>query len=264
MMEMKCSGCVFTKVKDSKQAGCMLNRIEKLQETNTEEKDGIEYKVLKRFCNTHRPERWLQKITFDKSLDATSTALEEVRPRVGFIVYLDHSKDNPLTWLESTLMDIRDQTESAARYVIVVNEKVEYNQQIHDMLLLFFNKEKTEIHILQLLEVPTNKIWIVDECFRFALNGWIYVTTSGEAVSRSLLQDMHEHINIKMKRLSVVKPYEGINGLLFQTALFKYLNGNKTKIWDEDKKDSRLFLDKIKDLDAENDCILEWSDVNVA
>jgi len=75
---------------------------------------------------------------------------------------------------------------------------------------------------------------------------------------------LHEHLNLKLQRLSVVLPYSGINGLLVQTALFKFLNGNKTKIWDEDKKDSRLFLEKIKDLNEKEDCILEWSDINVA
>ena len=29
------------------------------------------------------------------------------------------------------------------------------------------------------------------------------------------------------------------------------------------KKDSRLFLDKVKELDKTEDCILDWSQVNV-
>ena len=102
-----------------------------------------------------------------------------------------------------------------------------------------------------------------DEAFRLALNGWIYTTTSGEMVDKNVLKDVHEHLNIKMKKLSVVSPYEGINGLMVQTSLFKYLNGNRTKIWSEDQKDSRLFLDKVKELDKTEDCILDWSQVNV-
>ena len=132
------------------------------------------------------------------------------------------------------------------------------------MLLSMFDKDQTEVNLLQLLEVPTNKIWLVDEAFRLALNGWLYTTTSGESVDKNLLKDLHQHVNVKMKKLSVVKPYEGINGFLVQTALFKYLNGNKTKNWSAEEKDSRLFLDKIKDLDETKDCILDWSQVNVA
>lgn len=263
MIESSCAECVFAKIKDKKQYGCVLNRTEKL-ETRREERDGIDYLVCTRFCNTYRPEQWMESLTLEEKMQADKVAIDEVRPRVGFLVYVDHTKNNPMTWLESTLTDIRDQSESTARYVIVVNEKVEYNEAIHDMLKLFFDQEKTEIHILQLLEVPENKIWIVDEAFRLALNGWLYVTTSGENIDRNLLKDIHEHINIKMKKLSVVIPYEGINGFLFQTALFKFLHGNRTKIWDEERKDSRLFLEKLKDIEGYDECVLNWSQVNVA
>lgn len=263
MIESSCEKCVFAKIKNGKQHGCSLNRTSKI-ETRTEKNDELEYEVCLRFCNTNRPVEWMEKLSLEEKLSANSVVMEEVRPRVGFLVYVDHSKENPLSYLESTLMGIRDQSESEARYVIIANEKVEYNEAIHKMLKLFFDEEKTSIHLLQLIEVPENKIWIVDEAFRLALNGWLYVTTSGEDVHRNLLKDLHEHMNLKMGKLSVVVPYEGINGLLVQTSLFKYLNGNKTKIWSEKEKDSRLFLDKIKDLDKTQDCILDWSQVNVA
>lgn len=263
MLETTCAGCVFAKIKDSKQYGCVLNRTEKM-ETRKETTEGLEHDVVLRFCNTSRPEEWTDSLSLEERLNPDETVLEEVRPRVGFLIYLDQSKENPLDHLESTLKDIRDQSESTARYIIVANEKVEYNEEIHQMLLSMFDKEKTETSLLQLLEVPQNKIWIVDEAFRLALNGWLYTTTSGEPIDSNLLKDLHEHLNIKMKKLSVVVPYDGINGFLVQTALFKYLNGNKTKNWSAEEKDSRLFLDKIKDLDETEDCIIEWSQVNVA
>lgn len=264
MVETSCAGCVFAKVKDSKQYDCSLNRLEKLEHSETETKDGVEYKKVSRFCNTHRPEQWLDGMSLDEQIKADSVVMQEVRPRVGFLVHLDHDKENPLNYLESTLMGIRDQSESEARYVIVTNTKVEYNEQIHETLRKFFDEDKTEIHILQILEVPENNFWLVDEAFRLALNGWLYVTTSGEQVDRNLLKDLHEHLNLKLKKLSIVLPYDGINGFLVQTSLFKYLNGNKTKVWDLENQDSRMFLDKAKDLDKNGDCILEWSQVNVA
>jgi hypothetical protein len=264
MVETSCAGCVFAKTKDGKQYGCSLNRLEKLEHSETETRDDIEYKKVSRFCNTYRPEQWLDNMPLDEQMKADDVVMQEVRPRVGFLVHLDHDKENPLNYLESTLMGIRDQSESEARYVIVTNTKVEYNEQIHQMLRRFFDEDKTEIHILQILEAPENNFWLVDEAFRLALNGWLYVTTSGEQVDRNLLKDLHEHINLKLKKLSIVLPYDDINGFLVQTSLFKYLNGNKTKVWDLENKDSRMFLDKAKDLDKNGDCILEWSQVNVA
>lgn len=262
MVETSCADCVFAKIKDNKQYGCVLNRTDKL-ETRKEKTGDLEHDVVLRFCNTSRPEAWTESLSLEEKLQADSVVMEEVRPRVGFLIYVDHSKDNPIESLDITLQSIKNQTESCARYVIVANEKVEYNEQIHEMLLSYFDKDLTDIHILQLIEVPENKVWILDEAFRLALNGWIYTTTSGEMVDKNVLKDVHEHLNIKMKKLSVVSPYEGINGLMVQTSLFKYLNGNRTKIWSEDQKDSRLFLDKVKELDKTEDCILDWSQVNV-
>lgn len=263
MVETSCLKCVFAKTKEGKQYGCVLNRTEKL-ETKKQETDGIEHDVVLGFCNTSRPEQWTETLSLEERLNADDVVMEEVRPRVGFLVYVDHSKENPLEDLKLTLTGIKDQTESSARYVIVANEKVEYNEQIHEILLSFFDKELVDIHILQLIEVPENKVWLLDEAFNLALNGWLYTTTSGEGIDKNILKDLHEHLNIKMKRLSVVMPYDGINGMLVQTSLFKYLNGNKTKVWTPEEKDSRLFLDKIKDLDKTEDCILEWSQINVA
>lgn len=264
IVQSSCANCVFAKIKNNKQTGCVLNRTEKIEETSKETIDDTEYSILSRFCNAYRPESWMDLLTLDQKMNADKVAMEEIRPRVGFLVNLDHSKENPLVWLESTLMGIRDQSESEARYVIVTNTKVEYNEQIHEILRKFFNIDKTEIHILQILQKPENNFWLVDEAFRMVLNGWLYVTTSGEQVDRNLLKDLHEHLNLKLKKLSIVLPYDDINGFLVQTSLFKYLNGNKTKVWDLENKDSRMFLDKAKDLDKNGDCILEWSQVNVA
>ena len=265
MIQTNCSGCVFAIIENNKQTGCKLNRIEKLESVDTAEHNDVEYKTLSRFCNAYRPEPWLQSLSLEESLQTEKTVLEEIKPRIGFLIYLDDDKEEFATqYLEATLTDIRDQTDSVARYVIVATDKVEYNNEIHELLLKFFNKEDTFVHILQLSHIPEDKNFIVDEAFRLALNGWLYVTTSGERVDRNLLQDIHEHINIKMNKLSVVLPYDGINGLMFQTALFKYVNGNKTKLWDIDHSDDRMFLEKIKDLDNTGDCILVWSEVNAS
>ena len=51
-----------------------------------------------------------------------------------------------------------------------------------------------------------------------------------------------------MKILSVVKPYDDINGMIFQASLFKYLNGNRRKVYEDKNVDDRLFLDKVNDL----------------
>ena len=79
---------------------------------------------------------------------------------------------------------------------------------------------------------------------------------------RDLLSKMHQHINIDIKPLTVVKPYDDINGMIIQAALFKFLNGNKTKVFDDGSTDNRLFLDKVADMSTTDGSgsVLEWGD----
>ena len=50
--------------------------------------------------------------------------------------------------------------------------------------------------------------------------------------------------------------------MIIQTALFKFLNGNRTKMFDDGSTDNRLFLDKIEDMSAKDGSrsLIEWND----
>ena len=57
-----------------------------------------------------------------------------------------------------------------------------------------------------------------------------------------------------------------INGMIFQASLFKYLNGNRRKVYegedDEKNVDDRPFLEKVEDLaqmSAEGS-VIEWGE----
>ena len=72
-----------------------------------------------------------------------------------------------------------------------------------------------------------------------------------------------------MKRLSVVKPYDDFNGLLFITALFKFLNGNHKKAYEMENGelyfDSRPFLEKIEDMkDETGETLITWEEFNAS
>jgi hypothetical protein len=257
MIEMNCKGCVFAQKNNDKQYGCSLERVDKLGTTREDDSGML---VLNRFCNTYRPQQWIEKLSLDEQLNKENIVLKEVEPRVGFLVYFDLEKENPSSWLESTLMDIRDQVDIKARYIIVANKKVEYNEEIFNILNKFF-PSGVKHHIVQLTSDFENENIIIDECSRHFLNGWLYVTKSGFNVDRQLIKTLHNKINFEMKTISVVlPPHDGINELLFQTSLFKYLNGNLKRRIDEEHFDNRPFLEKVKDLDNGN-CIFTWSDI---
>ena len=67
-----------------------------------------------------------------------------------------------------------------------------------------------------------------------------------------------------MKKLVVVKPYSGVNGLLFQSALFKFVNGNRPKLYQDEIIDNRPFLEKVTEAAKESDdqTLIDWSEFN--
>ena len=259
MIETTCKDCVFAQLKNDKQHGCQLNRLEKLgfRESDAPPFGDGKYFTVERFCNTARPQEWLDSLSFEESLDLKKTVMKEVYPRVGILINFDTEQDQPLEKLQHSISQLLSQ-EHTPRYVIVCNQKVEYNEAIQEMLASNL-PESTEHHIVQLIRKFENKIEIIDECFRHALNGWMYVTTCGEEIPNTLMQTLNRIINEDMEKITIVKPYDGFNGMIFQAVIFKFLNGNKPKAWTVEEIDDRPFLEKAKDLDQEN-TIMSWEE----
>jgi len=255
-MHTHCNKCIFAKIENEQQSGCCLGRDEKL---GINSKDDSGYYILDRFCTTHRDESWLSSLTLDEIENKENVVLEEVFPRIGFLIILDINTKDPIKDLEVTLNDIRLQTKRSPRYVVVVTPKVEYNEETFSLINKYLEKD-TLRHIVRLNVDYDNKLFIIDEAFRYAMNGWLYVTTSGERVKHDLLEVLDRKINIDMKVVSIITPYDDFNGFLFQTSLFKYLNGNRCRKIDQDEYDDRMFLDKARDMDK-NNSIITWEDI---
>ena len=264
MIHTKCDACVFAQLdKQNIQTSCELGRESKL---GIEETNDSGFFSLSRFCNAYRPKEWLPILSLEESSNLPSTVLEEIKPRVGFFVIMDSQGVEAIDRLKKTLIDIKNQKNATARYVAVINDKVEYNNEIQELFTELFDYNITMHHIVQINTTLPSKYHVIDEAFTHAKNGWIYVTSSGEDVALDLLEKMHQRINIDMNILSVVKPYNEIDGMIFQASLFKYLNGNRRKIYEsedgEKNVDDRSFLDKVEDLaqmSAEGS-VIEWGE----
>ena len=271
-LKFSCKGCVFAEMIAGSggywQEGCKLERLQKLvsdKDQVEQDQDGSCYAVFDRFCNAYRPKEWSSKVPEE---DREKTIMREVSPTVGFFIVFDHTIDNPLDRLRETLLSIKNQEgDHQARYVVITNDKPEYNPEMHDMLSLLFDEHQLEGHlpteyniILTLTDFESN-FDIVDEAFTKAKNGWIYITQSNTPVQTNLLQKIHERINIDMRRLVVVEPKdESLNGMIFQAAVFKFLKGSKP-ILDEETLllDSKNFIERIKNMDTDDpDTIITW------
>lgn len=258
MIYSKCDKCVFATMTNGEQSDCDLNKAESL---GIAEVNDNGYYDLSRFCNTYRPEEWLSDLSVIESENLHNTVMEEVFPRVGVFIVLN-TEDPDLDKLKHALDDVKNQTEGSFRYVAVITDKAEYNEGIQELFVSMFDYNTTHHHIVQIrAELPT-KYHQIDEAFTHAKNGWVYITSSDKGVPRDLLSKMHRHINTDLKPLTVVKPYDDINGMIIQAALFKFLNGNRTKTFDDGSIDNRLFLDKIADMSTKDGSrsLLEWND----
>ena len=263
--ETYCGGCVFAIKTEDEQTGCELYRSEKLGVKDTHEGSY----VLNRYCNAYRPDEWLSDLSIEDYKKRHHIALKEVVPRIGFFILLDTNSATAVSDLKKTLKDIKNQTLHRARYVTVITSKAEYNQELQYLLATEFNHDKTLHHLVKVSKIPENKMFLIDECFRHAKNGWIYTTTSGESIDQELIEKINQRVNIEMKRLSIVKPYDDFNGLLFSTPLFKYLNGNRKKGYETDDGelvfDGRPFLEKVEDMkDDTGETLITWEEFNAS
>lgn len=257
-MQTKCENCIFAIKKnldsEYQQSGCLMDRSRKLGVA--EIVDGSY--LLNGYCNTFRPQEWLEGLTAKQQMNAAQVVLDEVAIRMGFIVWLDPTPD-AISRLRVTLEDIANQEGYTPAYVVVVTPKVEYNEEIWTLFLEFFeDRDGIKFHITQ----TESDAFDVDAAFEHAQNGWIYLTTCGERVMRNLMARVDKRLNIDMKKLVVVRPYKDMNGLMFPAYLFKFLNGNKPKVYGDATVDAGSFIEKIETAaeDSSPELFMDWSE----
>ena len=265
VLKTKCEGCVFAVSEDGKQTGCKLNRSTRLGVEETDENNNF---ILSRFCNAYRPNAWFDDLTFDESMAPQDTVMKEVQCRMGFFVYLDTTDgDNAIKELRKTIESISQIESGPPSYVAVITSKVEFNEEIWHMFVEKFDGTDTKYHVVQIDSTPKQVIKVIDQAFSHAAqNGWIYSTTSGQEVPSDVLVKINKLINIDMKQVTMIDAYDGFNGLMFPAFLFKFLNGNKVKIFEDEKADSREFIEKMKAADerSETKTVLSWEEFNAS
>ena len=248
-VETWCKNCLFAEYTDNTQTGCKLGRHKIFNpEENTKEEDGVHAYVFDRFCTAFRPEEWKLVLDDEEKKDLVATVRSEVFPPLGIFMFLKTTVPNPLANLKNRIQEIKDQTVGKLRYIVVINDKVEYNEQIHSILHDSFDFEVTEFHIVQTLTQQRNLLFI-DDAFKHAKNGWIYVTESNWKIRKNLFEVIDNNINVKLNRVVLVEPSDGIQGMIFQAAVHKFLDGSNSPIDPETGEKVRIdFIQKVKAL----------------
>jgi len=265
----KCEGCIFSELEGDKQVGCDLKRHEKLGVSTLSDDSSF---TLKRFCNAYRPDEWVSSLDFSERLEPVETVMKEISPRVGFVIKLDHKRNDEINDLNKTLESIKalpSRNDEEHAYVTVINEKVEFNEEIWGRFITYFGEDpKTKYHIVQINSAHKELETMIDEAFGHSQNGWVHCLTAGDEVPDDFLNRIHHFINVEMKMLVLLLPKSDnpFTGLTFPAFLFKFLNGNGTKIFKDEMVDTRGFITKV--LEAEKrggtKTVYTWEEFNAS
>ena len=246
---MFCKNCVFAEYTKNKQTGCDLNRTE-IFNPNEDRKleDGKEAYFFNRFCTAFRPEEWKLVLDEDEKKDLVSTVRAEIFPPLGIFLFLKTESANPLEVLKNRIQEIKNQTVGKLRYLAVMNDKVEYNEEIHSILRESFDFEETEFHLVQTL-LDQEDLLYLDDAFKHAKNGWIYVCESDKEIREDLFEVIDSNINVKLNQVVLLEPRNGVDGMLFQAAVYKFLDGNNSLLDPSTSKRVKVdFLSKVREI----------------
>lgn len=263
MTEIKfsCKDCVFAEYVSFKgkdiQYDCKLKRVDKLSKDRTsEENDNVSYFVFDRFCNTRRPVEWLEQYCENDINLGITEVYKEVAPRLSIIIKFNHD----MNLLKQNLQSIYDQMDSR-KFVIIINEKSEYNMEIFQILEDLYQHNK--IVQYNILMPPSSLEYIydtIDDALDFCKNGWIVFLDEGDTIPTNLTEKIDHRINHEMRRFVYCK--KDNKSFIIQSAVYKLIGGNSPKILSDGTVDSRTFLDRIESLEATDpDCICNWGDI---
>lgn len=259
-IKFSCKDCVFSENilvnGKSVQYGCMLNRSQKLNpEEKFESDENSSYYVFNRFCNTRRPKEWLEEYYSGNMDSAVIGVMSEVRPRLSIIIDFNYDMD----LLKENFSIIENQMESR-KFVIVINDKIEYNMEIFTTLDTLYQKGKiAQYHILMpVADTPTYDS--IDDSIKFCKNGWIVFLDKGDKLPADLTEVIDNRINSEMKRFVYCKKEN--KTFIIQAAIFKLLGGNSPKIMSDGSINNDDFITRVNNLQyKDNDCVVEWSDL---
>jgi len=267
-----CRGCCFAvseKTEDGKtlQNSCQLGRIKKFKELGVEvvleKSENGEFFAIERFCTCYRPDEWINTLSSEEQRDLKDTVRKEISVRMGIIILFNNAT-NTEEELKRTIESFSKQTKSP-RYVVVINSRAEYNEWIHSLLLKnFSDKEKTNIHLVQCANEDLADFLKIEEAFKHALNGFYYVVNAGIEHKNDFIAKFDSYVNDDLSQVVMVKPNDGVGGLLMQASLHKMLKGSKTKMNDDESIDKENITQRVVDMGIKNggiDLIKDWSEI---
>lgn len=224
-----CEGCVHAIV-DTDQTGCKFNLLEAL---NAEKFD--KYYILDRTClfKNKNP--------------------EEVDVKLGYLFILEDFKDLPI--LEANVQSIKDKNPI---WIGVSTNDPSKTYQVAKILDI----AKCEYEIIGNY-AELDPIYKLDQFMKHYKNGWTLVNIVGQDFDPNVKDKLQKFIIEQNKKTAIIKTTSSpddieINGICYFNFIFKYLNGNKPELNEEDGAYyAKSFAHKVYEKDQ--NMIATWS-----
>lgn len=252
-IETHCKDCIWASKKMSLEGNlCDQNRL-----AIYKPKEIVEgYYKFPRFCNAWRDKGWQEK---NKGMERQRLNTEM---KVGMGLIIDFTNNYDLGALEKTLDSVylcevfKFQTATQPNYLVIINDKPEYQQELHAMLETYVDEPESR-HLIQILSAP--KEFYMDEAFRFARHGYSTFVYSGDILPDGYIDRINSLINTELSFFSCSFAEDG--KIIFQNSLFKLLGGNKPLLKEDGSVDKRDFVSKLLDMKSDQKCIYMWEEL---
>lgn len=239
--EVHCKDCVFAKVQEGVQYSCLVKNLDNVEKTYEDN-----YYVFNRYCNSYRDSEWLNR----SEDDPAERVADENKIKIGYCVNFISNYN-----IEDFKNSLRKIAENKPSYVIALNDRVEHNKELFMAIEDITGLHQSRINVVQIINQV--KEYHIDEAFKAARNGYFCYMNSGNLLPNEFYSKIFDKINKEMKTLSVC---HNKDFMLFQSMLFKYLDGNKPRMLEDGTIDKRSFLEKIKDFTDISACVYSWEE----
>ena len=241
-----CRNCVFSIIKDGKQIGCELNKLQDYENADVEVLDiehsnGTTYKVINgRLCLFYRHPELMKKYS-----DKNWKKLVELQTRVSYQVMLVLEKDSTYQDLKSALNQLNSQEFRPSLITVINKQYVPYVES---------NGEKFIKHseILELLKSYSFHQYSLKNVYDDMLSDrdllditfdgnkekpypFYVVFNTNFSIPNTFSKSLNDAILIKMKQLGFAKPVDDINGMIVSKVAHEKHGGNSFNINLEDK-----------------------------
>lgn len=235
IIETVCLNCVFAEWEPideggewGEQCGCAFNIIPRMRDQgadvkyNADEEKKLHYcSIVDRVCVYCRPHRgWASR--FPDGVNLKEIARNEVKPVMGFILIVNNLEDlqpmlKSITEMTFKPSDVHVQfrTAGAVRPVAAL-------QMLKDYLC----PHSITYRIDYILEENATDLRIADIAYKKIKRSYFATFADGFKIPSDFIDTIDKALNDRLERFLLLKPIDGINGMVAQTRITKQIGGN--------------------------------------